>query len=164
VSAVGRRNCSDPEAIAPFGSLESLYRLDTTTGPSRFDHSTNLACSVFARMEYTAGVVTCLNCRLSAGGIIKTTLEAESIEPDPLAEQASRMMPNVLALMSTSHSWQTWMRLGKLDTYTKGMLSVAYQASWNSMANYWTDDTTMRQTAPSRAFPALIASITVWRV
>jgi hypothetical protein len=108
VSAVGRRNCSDPEAIAPFGSLESLYRLDTTTGPSRFDHSTNLACSVFARMEYTAGVVTCLNCRLSAGGIIKTTLEAESIEPDPLAEQASRMMPNVLALMSTSHSWQTW--------------------------------------------------------
>ncbi|KZM22008.1 uncharacterized protein EKO05_0002721 [Ascochyta rabiei] len=165
VSTNGRQKCGDPKSDDPFGRLNGLYHLDARTGTSRFNNWHDPSCYVIARMEYSAGIVICRDCRLGTGGIVETTLQDESVViADPLAEQALRMMPDVLALMSVSHSWRNWMQPGNLDDYTKGMLSVAYQASWNSMANVWSNDTTMRRTALSLPFPALTASITTWRV
>ncbi|KAF2448220.1 hypothetical protein P171DRAFT_428331 [Karstenula rhodostoma CBS 690.94] len=165
VSRFGRTACNVSEPDVPtFGPLESLYHLQSFTGPNRFDDSRNEACFVIARLEYAAGVVTCRNCSLSAGGIIEKTLGTESLEPDPVAEQALRMTPDVLALMSVTQNWQSWILPGSLDAYTRNMLTVAYQASWNSMANYWANDTTAVQTELKSPFPALKADIAIWRV
>lgn len=164
VSSTRRESCDSEKADAPFGSLPSLFHYRARTGTSRFDTNSDPACYVIARMNYTAGVWTCRSCRMSTGGIVESSLVAGPVEPDPLAEQALRMVPDVLALMITSYNWQAWMNRNNLDYYTKGMLLTAYQACWNALANNWSDKTTMRQTELNLPYPALVASITKWRV
>ncbi|KAJ8118395.1 hypothetical protein OPT61_g597 [Boeremia exigua] len=164
LSSTRRERCNDEKADAPFGALPLLFHFDAYTGTSRFDNHRDPACYVIARMNYTAGVWTCRNCRMNSGGIVESFSVTTPVEPDPLAEQALRMVPDVLALMITSYSWQAWMKPDNLDSYTKGMLSVAYQACWNSLANIWSDETTFRQTKLSLPYPALAASIAKWRV
>jgi hypothetical protein len=164
VSSTRREACDNEMAETPFGRLPSLFQYNASTGTSRFNENRDPACYAIARMRYAAGIWTCRNCRMSTGGIVESRAVVGVVEPDPLAEQALRMMPDVLALMITSYSWQAWMKPGNLDNYTKGMLSVAYQACWNALANAWADRTTFRQTELSLPYPALAASITRWRV
>ncbi|KAI1670787.1 hypothetical protein Ptr902_08129 [Pyrenophora tritici-repentis] len=164
VSSTRREGCDAVNPDAPFGLLPFLFRYDGRTGTSRFNDNTDPACYVIARMKYSAGVSTCRNCRISTGGVVESLSIAGAVEPDPLAEQALRMTPDVLALMITSYTWKAWMEPENLDNYTKGMLLVAYQACWNALANTWSNDTTSRQTETSLPYPALTASVNPRRV
>lgn len=164
VSSTRRESCDDPNADSPFGALPSLFHYDARTGTSRFNDNDDPACYVIARMTYTAGVWTCRDCLMSPGGIVETSLVTGLVEPDPLAEQALRMTPDVLSLMITSYSWKDWIKPDNLDNYTKGMLLVAYQACWNALANVFSEESTFRQTSLSLPYPVLRASIIKWRV
>lgn len=164
VSSTRREGCDADKADAPFGRLLSLFRYEGRTGTSRYNENDDPACYVIARMKYSAGVWKCRNCRMSMGGVVESLSIAGPVEPDPLAEQALRMTPDVLALMITSYSWKAWMKPNNLDNYTKGMLLVAYQACWNALANNWSNDSTYLQTELSLPYPALTASVNARRV
>ena len=81
--------------------------------------------------------------------------------PDPLVENAVSMIPEVLFFMKVSNSSQapSWQNL---DGYTRGMISVAYQASWNSLTNAW-QASPMAVTEISTPYSILVAQVTTWR-
>jgi len=112
-------------------------------------------------------VLTCTNCPI----VLDSVVEADSstsnpistwtAEPDTMVEQAIALMPEVLFYMKIGNSsniplWHN------LDGYTRGMLTVAYQASWNALiTDFQANDTT---TVLSPQYPVLVASITRWRI
>jgi hypothetical protein len=141
-----------------FGPTPGLYMYSSPTIGS---------CYVFARMNYTAGAMTCKECRIVLDGVVEavnTTEDPLSMAPipDPLVENAVSMIPEVLFFMKVSNSSQapSWQNL---DGYTRGMISVAYQASWNSLANGW-QAPPMAVTEISTPYSILVAQITTWRV
>jgi hypothetical protein len=70
-------------------------------------------------------------------------------------------MPEVLFYMKIGNSFKIPLWLD-LDSYTRGMLPGAYQASWDALTNdLYANDTT---TILSPQYPVLVASITRWRV
>lgn len=124
-------------------------------------------CYVFARMNYTAGAMACKECRVILDGVVEavnTTNDPSSSAPipDPLVENAVSMIPEVLFFMKVSNSSQapSWQNI---DGYTRGMISVAYQASWNSLANAW-QTSPMAVTEISTPYSILVAQVTTWRV
>jgi hypothetical protein len=124
-------------------------------------------CYIFARMNYTAGVMTCKECRIVLDGVVEAVNTADDPLsmppiPDPLVENAVSMIPEVLFFMKVSNSSQapSWQNL---DGYTRGMISVAYQASWNSLTNGW-QASPMAVTEISTPYSILVAQITTWRV
>ncbi|KAK7181723.1 uncharacterized protein CC84DRAFT_1169440 [Paraphaeosphaeria sporulosa] len=74
-------------------------------------------------MEDAVGVVMCRTCSLSPGGIIEKTLGAKTLELEPIAEQALRMTSNMLAFISVTQSWKSWIQPNNLDAYT-GFLTM----------------------------------------
>ena len=123
-------------------------------------------CYAFARINYTAATTICEECRIVTEGVVEATVaanesSAKAISPDPLVDNAISMIPEVLFYMKVSNSshapsWQN------LDGFTRGMISVAYQASWNSLTNMWQGS--LLGTSVSTPYPVLIAQITNWRV
>jgi hypothetical protein len=150
------------------------FRESCASGPTYFGESSEFyhydgagGCFLFARINYTAGVLTCTNCPIVLDSIVEADSSTSNstspwtAEPDAMVEQAIALMPEVLFYMKIGNSsniplWHN------LDGYTRGMLSVAYQASWNSLTtDFQANDTT---TVLSPQYPVLVASITRWRV
>ena len=121
----------------------------------------------FGRIKYTAGVVDCKDYRVVLNGVVESlssTAQAQSWTPlpDPLVKTAIAMMPEVLFYteIGNASSVPTW---NNLDGYTRGMLSVAFQASWNELATDFQAQP-MSETGYMTPFPILMASVTKWRV
>ena len=150
------------------------FRESCASGPTYFGESSEFyhydgagGCFLFARINYTAGVLTCTNCPIVLDSIVEADSSTSNstspwtAEPDAMVEQAIALMPEVLFYMKIGNTsniplWHN------LDGYTRGMLSVAYQASWNSLTtDFQANDTT---TVLSPQYPVLVASITRWRV
>jgi hypothetical protein len=110
--------------------------------------------------------MTCKECPIVLDGVVEAadiTNDPSSWTPvaDPLVENAISMIPEVLFYMKVSNSsrapsWQN------IDGYTRGMITTAYQASWNSLANTW-QATPMAVTEVSTRYPILIAQVTMSR-
>ncbi len=124
-----------------------------------------LNCFALARLNFTAGVAVCQNCPVVADSVIEATpspSQPQATLPDPLVHDSISMMPETLSYMSVMNislvpTWEN------LDAYTRGMLSVAYQASWNSLSNeFQTGDPT--ETAVAATIPVLVAHVARWRM
>ena len=146
-----------PRWSPAFGSMSKLYAYN-----SPFD----TGCYVLARMNYTAGATICNKCRVVNEGVVEATVAANesstrAVVPDLLVDDALSMIPEVLFYMAVSDSSQapTWQNL---DGFTRGMISVAHQASWNSLANQW--QASPLATRIGTPIPVLIARVTSWRV
>ena len=151
-------DCTDgPSPV--FGPLPDLYQY-TFSGPTG-------GCFVFGRINYTAAVVNCTNCPVVLDGVVEAASSPPLSSswdplPDPLVPNAIALMPEVLYYMKITNisSIPLWQNL---DASTRGMLSVAYQASWNSLTNAF-------QPAPLTAthlrtpFSVLVADVITWRV
>lgn len=123
-------------------------------------------CYAFARMNYTAGATICKECRIVTEGVVEAAVatnesSTRAVIPDPLVDNAISMIPEVLFYMKISNSSQAPM-WQNLDGFTRGMISVAYQASWNSLTNQW--QASPLATRISTPYPVLIAQVTSWRV
>ena len=124
-------------------------------------------CFALARINYTAGVIDCQGCRVVLNGVVESwpssnQAQSDAPLPDPLVQTAIAMMPEVLFYMEIGNasSAPTW---NNLDGYTRGMLSVAFQVSWNQLATDFQGQP-MSQTKYMSPFPILKASVTKWRV
>jgi hypothetical protein len=151
------QNCIDGWSPA-FGPTPELYMYTSPTVGN---------CYVFARMNFTAGAMTCKECPVILDGVVEATYTTNDPPswtpvPDPLVENAISMVPEVLFYMKVSNSSQapSWQNI---DGYTRGMVTTAYQASWNSLANGW-QASPMVVTEVSTPYPILIAKVITWRV
>jgi hypothetical protein len=147
----------------PLGVIPQAFMYETNSGNGIDSTETKLSCFMFARFTYSAGAIACNDCRISSDGVVEAAASSSwTVQGDPLAGQALSMMPEVLFYMKIANisSAPMW---NNLDNYTIGMLTVAYQASWNSLANYWSAGTTTATTTLKRPVPVLVASISMWR-
>lgn len=145
-----------------FGSLPGLYHYESWSGSVQYKTDVAIQCFVFARVTYSAGVVKCQDCPLNAVGMVETLAQDKTIEADSLTEQALRHMPDVLPYMQASNLWSAWRTKDNLEGYTRGMLQLAYQSSWNSLADGFKTKEGSR-TMLSRPYSALTASVSRWR-
>jgi hypothetical protein len=151
-------SCTDgPSPV--FGPLPDVYQY-TPSDPQG-------GCFVFARVNYTAAVITCKNCPIVLDGVVEAGSPSPSLSswtpvPDPLVGDAIALMPEVLYYMKITNisSIPLWQNI---DAYSRGMLSVAYQASWNSLTNAF-QPAPMTATELKTPFPVLIADVKSWRV
>jgi hypothetical protein len=147
------------------GLLPQAFMYETKAAVSFTDtEGAALDCFMFARFMYSTGAITCEDCRIVSDGVVEAaTNRSWTAEEDPLTEQALAMMPEVIyymdiANMSSAPMWNN------VDNLAIGMLTVAYQASWNSLANYWSDaGANTIPTTFKAPVPVLVASISVWR-
>ncbi|RDW58615.1 hypothetical protein BP6252_13091 [Coleophoma cylindrospora] len=132
-----------------FGPVTSLGNLTET-------------CVAFARVSFTAGVSKCNTCRVVSDSLVEAQSNLAEPSSDPLVDLAIAMMPEVLFYMIivNATSYPTW---NNLDGFTRGMLSIAYQASWNALAIDFAVDPAS-QVHYKLPFAVLRASVTKWRV
>jgi hypothetical protein len=119
-------NCSISSEV--FGGLPGIYAYPKPHG-----------CFHFAQINYTAAATNCHGCRMVANGVVEAAnkdLSALIPIPDSLVANAVSMISEVLFYMKISNSSQapTWQNI---EGYTRGMISIAYQASWTSLMNQW---------------------------
>lgn len=139
-----------------FGNLDGLLQISTADGepPS--------GCFAVAQLNYTAGVSRCSACRVIVDGVVEMTAsQVNTVEPHPLVDTAIAMMPEVLDYMERENasSAPQW---NNLDGYARGMLSIAYQTSWNALASDSSGEPGA-QTSYEAPFQVLVAAVTKWR-
>lgn len=145
-------NCST--YFATFGIVNDIYL-----------HDSEESCFIFAKLNYTAGVLSCKDCKIVADGVVEAPTNYtgnQTVLPDSLAGTAISMIPEVLFYTKIANSSlaPTW---NNLNGYTVGTLATAYQASWNSLANRFAQDS-MDSTELSVPVEVLRALITSWRI
>ena len=141
-----------------FGSFQDLYAYQSESGRG---------CFVFFDLNYTAGTTTCRDCQvqsngLTPGGLVAINDTSAQIQPDPLVETAIAMIPDVLFYTEIANS-SFAPTFNNLEGYARGMLSTAYQASWNSLARYFLNDS-FAETTYQRPVPGLAAHLSKGRV
>jgi hypothetical protein len=144
-------DCANSDAV--FGPLEGYYQ-----------HKMGRGCFIFAKLKYTAGVITSDSITV-ANGVLEAPANQTArqvVKADPLVDLAIAMVPEVLYYNKVSNpsvapSWQN------LNGYTCGMVATAYQASWNSLTNFFSGSTTTdhRTSVP---VSVLHADLITWRV
>lgn len=120
-----------PALTPDFGLLSGLYQ------PCSGNN-----CHVFARINYTAGTFNCQKCAIILDGVVESAPictppnSTTEVVPDPLVDLALAMIPEVLFFMVIANSTRapTW---DNLDAYTRGMITTAYQASWNLLVQHF---------------------------
>ncbi|KAI8623036.1 hypothetical protein F5Y19DRAFT_460142 [Xylariaceae sp. FL1651] len=123
---------SPPSSTPEFGSLANIYQ-DCNSDTAQ--------CYAYARMNYAAGVLECRDCPIVLDNFVESMAPCASQEslmplPDPLVDLSLAMISQVLFYLKVINtteapSWEN------LDAYTRGMILVAYQASWNSPTSYF---------------------------
>ena len=156
-------NCT-PANNSKFGSFEDFYAYETVANGN---HLADKGCFVFFDLNYTAGVTTCKNCPVHSdgvtpGGLVTITDTSAQILPDPLVETALAMMPDVMFYTEIANS-SFGPTFNNVEGYVRGMLSNAYQASWNSLARSFLNDS-FAETTYRRPVPALVAHLSKGRV
>jgi hypothetical protein len=151
-------SCDAESIFGPVGDLY-LYKIYR-------DGDNAVSCFAFARMSYTAGSLRCKDCRVALDGVVELAVHNNSTNealPNSLTDLAVSMMPEVLFYMEVANNSlaPTWQNL---DGYTRGMLSIAYQSSFNAMSKYVATNATQDIATYRTPLPVLTASITRWRV
>ena len=88
------------------------------------------------------------------------------ILPDGLVETAIAMMPDVLFYTNIANS-SFGPTFNNVEVYVRGMLSIAYQASWNCLARSFVNDSSadsFAETTYRRPVPGLVAHLSESRV
>lgn len=86
--AIARGGCSNG-ADSSLGNVPKAWTYeDSTTGGE---------CFMFARFDYSAGIISCKDCRVVSDGVVEASSNAPfTVQEDPLAKTAIAIMPKVL--------------------------------------------------------------------
>ena len=153
-----------PQYSTKFGSFQDLYAYESVANGN---HQANKGCYVFFDLNYTAGITTCVDCPVQSdgvapGGLVTVNDTSAQVLPDPLVETALAMMTDVLFYTEIANS-SFGPTYNNVEGYVRGMLSVAYQASWNSLARSFVNDS-FAETTYRRPVPGLVAHLSKARV
>ena len=153
-----------PQYSNKFGSFQDIYTYDSVANGN---HLADKGCYVFFDLNYTAGIATCRDCLVQSdgvtpGGLVTVGDTSAQILPDPLVETALAMMTDVLFYTEIANS-SFGPTYNNVEGYVRGMLSIAYQASWNSLARSFLNDS-FAETTYRRPVPGLVAHLSKGRV
>ncbi|CEL62794.1 hypothetical protein RSOLAG1IB_10486 [Rhizoctonia solani AG-1 IB] len=122
-------------------------------------------CWMFAWVNYTAGIGTCFNCRISSYSTVQAddTNPLRDIRGDYVAGAALRLMPSItgtLAAMNVSvpSAWDN------LDRYVVEFLERSYAVSWAAVTNFVGEYDPQLSTTYRVAVPASQALVDIKRV
>ena len=157
-----------PSYSTMFGSFQDLYAYEFVANGK---HLTDQGCYVFFYLNYTAGIITCKDCPVQSdgvtpGGLVTVSDTSAQILPDALVETAIAMMPDVLFYTEIANS-SFGPTFNNVEGYVRGMLSIAYQASWNCLARSFVNassDSNFAETTYRRPVPGLVAHLSKGRV
>lgn len=98
-------------------------------------------CYLFANITVLAGVTECRRCSLAPGGIMQQEQDFHTtkVRPDPLVDLAFRIQPEIMFALTDMNAMngRTW---DNLDGHVAGSWSAAFQASWNTLNDYFEVD------------------------
>lgn len=157
-----------PKYSSVFGSFQDFYAYESVANSN---HRTDQGCYVFFYLNYTAGIIMCKNCPVQSdgvtpGGLVTVSDTSVQILPDGLVETAIAMMPDVLFYTNIANS-SFGPTFNNVEGYVRGMLSIAYQASWNCLARSFVNDSSadsFAETTYRRPVPGLVAHLSKSRV
>lgn len=147
-----------------FGSFQDIYTYESVANGN---HLADRGCYVFFDLNYTAGIATCVDCPVQSdgvapGGLVTMGDASAQVMPDPLVETALAMMNDVLYYTEIANS-SFGPTYNNVEGYVRGMLSMAYQASWNALARSFVNDS-FAETTYRRPVPGLVAHLSRARV
>ena len=153
-----------PRYSTKFGSFQDIYTYESVANGN---HLADKGCYVFFDLNYTAGIATCIDCPVQSdgvtpGGLVTVGDTSAQVLPHPLVETALAMMTDVLFYTEIANS-SFGPTYNNVEGYVRGMLSIAYQASWNSLARSFLNDS-FAETTYRRPVPGLVAHLSKGRV
>ena len=153
-----------PQYSTKFGSFQDIYTYESVANGN---HLADKGCYVFFDLNYTAGIATCVDCLVQSdgvapGGLVTVGDASAQVLPDPLVETALAMMTDVLFYTEITNS-SFGPTYNNMEGYVRGMLSTAYQASWNALARSFLNDS-FAETTYRRPVPGLVAHLSKGRV
>ena len=155
-----------PQFSNKFGSFQDYYAYESAANGIG-NHLHEKGCYIFFDLNYTAGITQCRDCQvqsngLTPGGLVAIDDASAQILPHPLVETALAMMTDVLFYTEIANS-SFAPTFNNLEGYARGILSNAYQASWNALARSFLNDS-FAETTYQRPVPGLIAQLSKGRV
>ena len=153
-----------PQYSSKFGSFQDFYTYESIANGN---HRADKGCYIFFDLNYTAGITTCKNCQVQSdgvtpGGLVTVSDTSAQILPDPLVSTAIAMIPDVMFYTEITNS-SFGPTFNNVEGYVRGMLFMAYQASWNSLARSFLNDS-FAETTYRRPVPGLVAHLSKGRV
>jgi hypothetical protein len=100
-----------------------------------------ISCFAVAKVKLSIGKTLCNNCKIVAPSVVQavSTNETLQILPDPLIPIILDMLPEVMGFMATMNTTSA-PTYNNVDHYLRGTIALAYQASWNSLTDLFSDD------------------------
>ena len=156
-------NCTS-QWSTKFGSFQDIYTYESVANGN---HQADRGCYGFFDVNYTAGVATCVDCPVQSdgvapGGLVTMGDASAQIMPHPLVETALAMMNDVMFYTEIANS-SFGPTYDNMEGYIRGMMSMAYQASWSCLARSFVNDS-FAETTYRRPVSGLVAHLSRPRV
>ena len=99
-----------------------------------------ISCFAVAKVKLFAGQTLCRSCQMVAPSVVQasSTNETLTIQQDPLVPVIFDMLPEVMGFMATMNTTSA-PTYDNADHYLRGTVALAYQASWNSLTDLFSD-------------------------
>jgi hypothetical protein len=100
-----------------------------------------ISCFAVAKVKLSIGQIICRNCKMVGPSVVQasSTNETLHILPDPLIPIILDMLPEVMGFMATMNTTSA-PTYNNIEYYLRGTIALAYQASWNSLTDLFSDD------------------------
>jgi hypothetical protein len=123
---------SNSPAFGPVGRISLL---------SQYFPGIAISCFAVANVKLSIGQTLCHNCKIVAPSVVQAVSTNETLEilPDPLIPIILDMLPEVMGFMATMNTTSA-PTYNNVDHYLRGTIALAYQASWNSLTDLFSDD------------------------
>jgi len=129
----------------------------------------SINCYMIAKIQFRAGAYLCNDCLATTAGIVETILPMGSRGntttfpepiPDALVDEIFAAIPEVIAGFARARIPTDAETQGNLRAYTIGMLTIAYQATWNAMTErFAVPETVQPRTMVRPGSIALLATV-----
>jgi hypothetical protein len=148
---------SNSSVFGPVGQISLL---------SEYLPGTAISCFAVAKVNLSIGKTLCNNCKIVAPSVVQAVSANETLQilPDPLIPIILDMLPEVMGFMATMNTTSA-PTYNNVDHYLRGTIALAYQASWNSLTDLFSDDgKEYATTRVSIAQDVVQASVSVSRI
>lgn len=123
---------ADSPVFGPVGRISII---------SQYFPNVAISCFAVAKVSLSVGQTACRNCKMVAPSVVQasSTNESLTVMPDPLIPVILDMLPEVMGFMATMNTTSA-PTYNNIDQYLRGTIALAYQASWNSLTDLFSDD------------------------
>ena len=121
-----------------------------------------ISCFAIAKVKLSIGQTLCRDCKMVAPSVVQASSTNETLDilPDSLIPVILDMLPEVMGFMATMNTTSA-PTYNNVEHYLRGTITLAYQASWNSLTDLFSDagtaNTTTGISAPQSVIRASVS-------